>query len=280
MRDLALMQIGNQAATERLDRMARAGAASYLSYGADPRIAEFVPGVRVRVLGPPTVEQWPEVAGQRADDPEFWIRHRSLLDGALAGTGLEGPRVRELREAALAGERPPPGPARWLVDRLRRQGLASLRRVVGTLDDALNNTSAILLLQSGRKRLLFPGDAQIESWSYALTGAPDRRSLRRDLARVDLYKVGHHGSRNATPRSLFAIWDESDPDERPMASVMSTLSGVHGESEATRVPRDTLVRALERRTRLFTTDGLPPDDPVIELSAPLFGDEPFAPDDG
>lgn len=31
----------------------------------------------------------------------------------------------------------------------------------------MNNTSVILLLTVGERRLLFPGDAQIESWSLA-----------------------------------------------------------------------------------------------------------------
>ena len=272
---LALMQLGNQAAIDRLDRLAERAAAAYLFYGADSGIEALVPGVRVRVLGPPTLEQWPEVAGQRAEDPEFWVAHRRLLDRALAGTDLAGPRAEELREAAGAGEEPPPGPARWLIDRMRGHQAASLRRVVGTLDDALNNTSVILLFEAGGRRLLFPGDAQIEAWSYALTGAPDRRALRRALGAVDLYKVGHHGSRNATPRSLFALWGDGPP-ERPMAALMSTLSGVHGRTEATHVPRATLVAALERRARLFSTDGLAPERPFIELAAPLRGEEPFS----
>jgi hypothetical protein len=43
-----------------------------------------------------------------------------------------------------------------------------------------------------------------------------------------------------------------------MAALMSTLWGVHGRSEGTRVPQATLVAALTRPTaeRLFRTDGL------------------------
>jgi len=39
------------------------------------------------------------------------------------------------------------------------------------LDHAMNNTSVILLIQAGDRRLLFCGDAQIENWEYALTVA-------------------------------------------------------------------------------------------------------------
>ncbi len=146
-----------------------------------------------------------------------------------------------------------------------------------TVDDALNNTSVVLLLDVGDKRLLFPGDAQIENWSWALRDAPESASLRRLLSRVDLYKVGHHGSRNATPRSLFRLWGDEPTPARPLTALMSTLSGVHGRSEATRVPRSTLVAALERRTggRLVTTEGLAADRPFVELAAPAGGREPF-----
>lgn len=72
------------------------------------------------------------------------------------------------------------------------------------MDDQLNNTSLILLFSvegdGGTKRMLFGGDAQIENWEYALKLA-DVEANRVLLRDVDLYKVGHHGSRNATPRT-------------------------------------------------------------------------------
>jgi hypothetical protein len=167
-----------------------------------------------------------------------------------------------------------PGPVSWLVTRLQRQQLASLLRIVRTVDDALNNPSVILLIDAGEKRLLFPGDAQIENWSWALGEAPESASLRQLLEQVDLYKVGHHGSRNATPRSLFRLWGD-DPSGRAMVALMSTMAGVHGRSEATRVPRATLVAALERRMTLLTTDGLPAGNDFIEVGASTARGRPF-----
>ena len=106
---------------------------------------------------------------------------------------------------------------------------------------------------------------------------PTAPSLRRLLSRVDFYKVGHHGSRNATPRTLFRLWGDDPASGRPLAAVLSTLSGVHGRTEATRVPRATLVAALSRRAgdRLSTTDGLAPELRFVELAAPANGREPF-----
>ena len=71
--------------------------------------------------------------------------------------------------------------------------------IVRSLDYALNNTSLILLFEIGGTRLLFPGDAQIENWSYALFDAPNHEEIQARLAGANFYKVGHHGSLNATP---------------------------------------------------------------------------------
>jgi hypothetical protein len=160
----------------------------------------------------------------------------------------------------------PPGPARWLVDKMRTQEVHSLLRIVRNLDDAMNNTSVVLLLKIGDRRLLFPGDAQIENWSYALTG-PKSKQLRRDLAQVDLYKVGHHGSRNASPRSLVALWQKRG---QSVTTMMSTMGGVHGESK-TAVPRTTLVTALKDLGDMVRTDELDPKDLYVDVSVPTRG---------
>ena len=169
----------------------------------------------------------------------------------------------------------PPGPISWLIERLERDSLHLLHRIVRSVDDALNNTSVILLFEVGKKRLLFPGDAQIENWSYALAEAPDHEDVRALLGAIDFYKVGHHGSRNATPKSLFNLWGDDPEAGRPMLSFMSTRSGVHGHAGGTEVPRKTLVAALGHRTRLLTTDGLKPDHLFIEATASADGGDPL-----
>lgn len=77
------------------------------------------------------------------------------------------------------------------------------------LDSATNNTSLVLaieLVHSG-KVLLFAGDAQVGNWlSWHDGGWTEREGLRQGeevtakglLRRTVLYKVGHHGSHNAT----------------------------------------------------------------------------------
>lgn len=267
---MAAGQVPNAAAIARIDAIADDALldARYLHAGQPAGLDDVLPGVRVSVLGPPTPEQWPRVTGQKADDPEYWIAWRQLAGEMLdqlapaAGTGA----------AAPAPPTPvPPGRARWLVERMRDHETHSLLRIVRTLDDALNNTSLVLLFEAGRRRLLFPGDAQIENWSWSLEG-PEAARLDPRLAGVDFYKVGHHGSRNATPRSLVAKW-EGRAD--PLTSLMSTLPGVHGRG-ANAVPRTTLVAALEQLGPLHRTDALAADRRFVDLSAATADRRPFA----
>ncbi|HYT81684.1 MAG TPA: hypothetical protein VEQ37_21010, partial [Actinomycetota bacterium] len=95
------------------------------------------------------------------------------------------------------------------------------------------------------------------------------------LRQVDLYKVGHHGSRNATPRTLFDLWTETATRDRPMVAMMSTKSGVHGRHAETAVPRETLVTALTDRMKagVFNTEELP--GTWVEVSATPGSTDPF-----
>ena len=78
------------------------------------------------------------------------------------------------------------------------------------LDSDTNNTSLVLAfeLSSGGDVLLFPGDAQVGNWlsweslEWQIPEAAATRTVKSDdlLARTVLYKVGHHGSHNATLR--------------------------------------------------------------------------------
>ena len=284
-------QLKNRDAVERLASWGEAGDQAYLHYGMPSKIESFVPGISVRVLGPPTVEQHEDITSQRSRDmDEFWMIYRNLFE-SFEKVDLEEPAPTDRdadavdqeptpeSESEPETEAPPvpagfgePGPVRWLTDSLSRQRLNSLLRIVRTLDSAMNNTSLILLIDVPgveRQRLLFPGDAQIENWEYALKKA-DHFEKNLDLLReVDLYKVGHHGSRNATPRTLFNLWTEAGTKDRPMTAMMSTKGGVHGESVATAVPRATLKAALDTRMKLHSTQSLGSKKPWLEVAADL-----------
>jgi hypothetical protein len=247
--------IKNRSAVENLLQMGEASRAEYLHYGMRSGLEDLLPGVSVRVLGPPTMSQWPAVRRQRSrDDEEFWHLQAAAWQagGALAADGAE------LFPGAPAVEGCPPG-TRWFVKRMEQVRGQQLLSIVRALDRAMNNTSLILLFTIGRFRLLFPGDAQIENWLYALEEAPDRDVNRAELAKVDVYKVGHHGSLNATPKKL--LWDKFARRKKAgpgrLCTLMSTMPGKHGKvKNRTEVPRRPLVDALEKESDLTRTDTL------------------------
>lgn len=282
----AAQQVPNLAAIQRLDGWGARFGQEYLRAGQDSGLGAILPGVGVTVLGPPTVAEHAGLVSQRTSDREYWMLQQNLL-GKVSFDATRAAGDDDQSDSDDDGDDPdgdpvigdpallPAGPIRWLGEKLQRSHLQALKRLVNTVDNALNNTSLILLIQAGNKRLLFPGDAQIENWEFILGQLQTNAALRRALAGVDLYKVGHHGSRNATPRSLLGLWTEGAAADRPMVALLSTRAGVHGKRETTAVPRSSLVTALTDRMTVLTTDT--PDTPVemIEVVASTNTPEPF-----
>ncbi len=96
------------------------------------------------------------------------------------------------------------------------------------LDNATNNTSLAFALEIGPRGeghvLLFPGDAQVGNWlswfgpveakdggklgqAMVWKGSGDERDITAEdlLRRTVVYKVGHHGSHNATPTKAMEL---------------------------------------------------------------------------
>ncbi len=147
------------------------------------------------------------------------------------------------------------------------------------LDAQMNNTSVILLFEFGRQKLLFPGDAQLENWMYALKGDPEdpkstarAEQTRAMLADTTLYKVGHHGSLNATPKTLWNLFKRRSKADSPdrLVTMVSTMAGKHGsDADHTEVPRKALVDALSTETRFFTTQNLKSKkEPFLDVTLP------------
>lgn len=148
---------------------------------------EALPGIRVHVLGPPR-------------DPAS-RKSRKVPDG----WGLVG-------DGSLKGGAPPGSPfgQDWhippseLPARLpfKDQSLQEMRRfnddllaAAGAVDGFLNGESLVLLIEVERARLLLTGDAEVGAWTKIL-GTPDALTL---AAGATFFKIGHHGSHNATP---------------------------------------------------------------------------------
>jgi hypothetical protein len=249
----------NESAIRNLAAMGAAGAAEYLRAGQrSAGLARAVPGVRFSILGPASPQDETEVGGRRTNDAAAYWQLQARAAGSTMGKRRPLP-------FPLATRKPPPR-VRWIMRQMDAARGQQLLGVARALDRAMNNTSLIVLIQIGRARLLFPGDAQAESWACALE-AP---RVGRELAGVDLYKVGHHGSLDATPKALWrALTSQKD---RRLVTVLSTKRGVHGTSESTRVPRASLVSALHRGSELTATvgaDGKTLDEPWFDVTIPF-----------
>ena len=243
--------LANLAAVKNLMTMGKKN--EYLFYKNATALAKLLPGVKIHVLGPPTPKQYPDIEKQRSkDNAEFW----HILGAAashLTSPGGISPF------AARFADKTRPAAVRWFIPRITAAHAEQRLELVRILDDAMNNTSLILLFEIGKMKFLFPGDAQIENWSYALKDAPDAVANQALLADTDFYKVGHHGSLNATPKTLWKLFAKkgavSTPDR--LHTAVSTMAGKHGSpSRQTEVPRRPLVLELEKNSVFFTTQKL------------------------
>ena len=249
--------LSNASAVKNLMTM---GKNVYVYHGCDPKLGEFLPGIEVTVLGPPTLHQTDTIRKQRSRDvDEFWqMAPRRFAD---AGGGGDSPKLFpnapqfDLKLVEY----------RWVAERIDKAQGEMMLGLVHALDAQMNNTSVILLFKAGSKSLLFPGDAQLENWQYALS-----TPLADKLDEVDLYKVGHHGSLNATPKSMWNRFKKRGKSGTPdrLTSVMSTRNDKHGSIDAgTEVPRSKLVTELEAQSTLIDTRDLPEEElcSVVEI---------------
>ena len=224
----------------------------YANFGTKLALGGLLPGIRVDVLGPPTLEQSSAISHQVAtSEEEFWhLAAREL--GAEDGGGAE-------IFAGAATTRRFPQEARWLIPRVDQMRGEETLAIVRSLDGVLNNTSVILLFEIGGSRLVFPGDAQLENWSYALHECDDAAAIRERLAGARFYKVGHHGSLNATPKSLWNGFEHRDakPSPERLTTMVSTAAGKHGSTaRGTEVPRKVLIEELTEMSDLHNTQSL------------------------
>lgn len=259
--------LSNKKAVLNLIEMAKNGKGCYVhaEYDLQEDFDEVFPGVKVYVLGPPTIKQYPKVKSQRSKDKdEFWIQQalnknfwavQAATSQTISRDEEEKKTVRDTLfpdAASYEGHNIPPH-TRWFIRRVRESRGNQLLQLVRILDKALNNTSVILLFEVGDKKLLFPGDAQIENWEYAL-GKDEFVELLKDTY---LYKVGHHGSRNATPKTLWEYFDRKTKNKNNkdrLVSLLSTMHGKHGHKPETAVPRETLVNELDSKSTYRTTE--------------------------
>jgi L-ascorbate metabolism protein UlaG (beta-lactamase superfamily) len=293
---LASTEYANETAVDQLRDWGKPpnGDAKFLHVKKPLKIDALIPDVEFEVLGPPLPTLYPKIAKQVSDhDKEFWHLWAQRVPRALEGVAnleandpallarLAAEATGGARRRSAAADTPGAiGPERWLAEKVRRQQVASLLRVVTWLDDVMNNTSVVLLITAGNRRLLFSGDAQLESWQWITVDSPNAATNRKNLAKVDLYKVGHHGSRNATPKtSLYGLWAPGGAPPRRVVSLMSTREEAYGESDNTFVPSENLKTGLSTSPMVLITtqQSKTVDDKILayEVAASTTGSKGF-----
>ena len=245
---LAANNTSNPEAVRNLRKMGRRPP-RFLQYGSPSGLEDdqLLPGVKVSVLGPPALKQQNLKKYAKQSD-EYWLASRfwGLQQRAAATAGKSDLFPREARY----GKGPKPLNTRWFLEHADSALKENALAIVTILDKFLNNTSLILLFEVNGKKLLFPGDAQLENWQWA----PSQPGIADLLKDVDIYKVGHHGSRNATPKELWNGFEKRRG--RTLTTMLSTAAGVYGRSEEGKVPSANLVKTLKQESTLRNTQDL------------------------
>ncbi len=208
----------------------------YLRPTDPPIVLETVPGIRVYVLGPPQDEKLIKKSRPSSAHPEVYEAAFGLNPGSafLAAVlddqaaeewgfddlqELGQPFDRRYRIPLQEAEQLPFFKERYWGQaheadyrdqswrRIDADWLRSAVDLALKLDSDTNNTSLVLALEiiASGEVLLFPGDAQVGnwlSWGALRWTLHDGTVVTGDdlLSRTVLYKVGHHGSHNATLR--------------------------------------------------------------------------------
>jgi hypothetical protein len=231
---------------------------------------DWIPGgLRVFVLSPPMDRdalrqgRTPEEEGYKEEKSQQ--KHAAALNWGFAVHGAD---------AGELGEPPPPESVRpfdsseaWdrdipLFRRYHRESWRSVENdwlqsgatLALQLDNSINNTSLVLafeLVASG-KVLLFVGDSELESWKswidrefkYKESGHTKTVKGRDLLSRTVFYKVGHHGSGNATLRAGLEAMTSQD-----LVAMVPTDTKFAKEKQGWDMPAAKLRTALASQTR-------------------------------
>jgi len=180
---------GNASALQLLHAGISGGKVKFLEAGQNFAHVDGIPGLAAQILGPPKSEKYLAKMDPPAGDRLF----------RAAKGGLEADNaVSPFHKMWNSSVKDYPKGVASAKDRMAMQEAAEDPAALAfALDQAMNNTSIVTLFTFRGKQLLFPGDAQYGNWQ----GWMDQQGSADILAGLDFYKVGHHGSHNATPKS-------------------------------------------------------------------------------
>jgi beta-lactamase superfamily II metal-dependent hydrolase len=195
----------------------------------------LLPGVRIHVLGPARDPNLIEELDPEADGETYRaLALRAAMDSAMNG----GPPV-----AAPFAEpwQVPDGEEGFRLEASEIERIHDLAQSADAVfaaqkvDGMINSTSLVLVLEIGKARLLLPGDAEWGTWKRILEDDEARTLLRG----ATFIKVGHHGSHNATSKTLV---EKILP--RRIPAMISTQQGEGNYRN--NIPLADLIEALEQ----------------------------------
>lgn len=121
------------------------------------------------------------------------------------------------------------------------------------LERSVNNTSLFFVIDVAGTRLVFVGDSQQGAWEHVLNDA-EARALVTEPA---FYKIGHHGSHNATPREYA---------ENVIGTGGAYAMLPYGEVEQWGdIPKRNLIEQLERQGVVVVDASRPVAHPGLEI---------------
>jgi len=213
-------------------------------------------GLTAKIVGPPGPDQLDLVAQMDNDKYQY-----------LAGDTNENLPPARINEVYRATENDYPREAfalfsaKKIADQISAAQPDVLAAQAQKADNTVNNQSLVVYFTFGGKTMLFAGDAQWGNWdNFLFDGAnvddttPLTSSSKSMLAGLDFYKVGHHGSRNATPKPAVSNMRDG------VVAMCSTQPGAYGSppvknkdgsiaKDDTRVPQQPLLDALNAKTK-------------------------------
>lgn len=160
--------------------------------------------------------------------------------------------------------------------RIDTEWLRTLADLALRLDNDTNNTSLALAIElPGGKVLLFPGDAQVGNWlSWHQLSWPDEKkgtiTTTDLLQRTVLYKVGHHGSHNATLRAK-GLELMTSPDLIALIPVYKAAAERRGWAMPFPQLLERLMEKTQGRILYSDPDFLTPQDPVNSTAWDVIG---------
>jgi len=242
----------------------------YLKAGDNPQLPKALDGIGMtaRILGPPVD---PALVSQMDG------RNHQYLAQLAAGADVSPSQPFPDQFAVEADTYDASGLGRDYVTAVEKAIADAQPDVVRAMtiqaDNTINNQSLVILFEFNGKKLLFAGDAQWGNWQGFLfggaLGSPGHTELTEEakavLGSIDFYKVGHHGSTNATP--IDALEAMREGFVAMCSTAVDAYGSVDNESE---VPRAPLMAALDKKTggKLARSDQAPVGDKVT-FDAPL-----------